>query len=142
MRERAAADEAQAKLVILDITYDTGRLGWDAPEYHVGCVNHGSLPILDVRLESARMRRFPQAKPTLSEAVTRVLRPTPGYSTAFFTRWVDENDQPFPQDKDQQHVNNVDIEAAVTFFDADGNHWRRTNTGKITLLKKGGSRHG
>jgi hypothetical protein len=141
-RERDAANEAQAKLVILDITSSMGRVGWDAPEYIVGCVNHGGTPILDVRLESARMRAFPQAKPTLSESVTRVLRPTPGFSTAFATRWVDENGQQFPTDQKQQHVNAVDIEAAVTFFDVNGNQWRRSNTGTLTLLRKAGSDDG
>jgi hypothetical protein len=141
-RERAAAAKAQAKLVILDITSNTGRVGRDAADYHVGCVNHGSMPILDVKLKSARMRGFPRAQPTLSDAVKRVLRPAPGTSTAFVTSWVDENGQPFPQDEQQQRVSVVDIEAAVTFFDANGNQWQRSNTGEITLLQRGGSKHG
>lgn len=141
-RERAAAAEAQAKLVILDITSNTGRVGWDAADYHVGCVNHGAMPILDVKLKSAHMRGFPQARPTLSDSVTRVLRPAPGSSTAFRTSWVDENGQPFPQDERQQRVNVVDIEAAVTFVDANGNQWERSNTGELKLLRKGGSKHG
>ncbi|OCB39598.1 hypothetical protein A5676_13010 [Mycobacterium malmoense] len=141
-RERDAANEAQAKLVILDITYSMGRVGWDAPEYSVGCVNHGSTPILDVKLESAHMRAFPQAVPTLSKSEWAVLRPTSQYSASFATRWVDENGQPFPMDKKLHHVNAVDIEAAVTFFDVHGNQWRRSNTGTLTLLRKGGSGDG
>lgn len=133
-RERAAAAEAQAKLVILDITSSTGRVGWDAPEYYVECVNHGSMPILDVKLESAHVRGFPQAQPTLSDAVTRVLRPALGSRTSFITRWVDENDHQFPLDENQQHVNIVDIEAAVSFFDANGNHWLRWNTGTLRRI--------
>jgi hypothetical protein len=133
-RERAAAAEAQARLVILNITSSTGQLGWDAAVYSVGCVNHGNTPILEVRLESAHMRGFPQAKPKLSDAVTRVLPPAPGHSASFATTWVDENDQPFPQEKKQQHVNTVDIEAAVSFFDANGSHWLRSNTGTLRRL--------
>jgi hypothetical protein len=133
-REHAAAAEAQAKLVILDITYSTGRIDWQAPEYYVGCVNHSSMSILDVRLESAHMRGFPQAQPTLSDAVTRVLRPAPGSNTSFVTRWVDENGQQFPLDEKQQHINTVDIEAAVSFSDANGNQWLRSNTGTLRRL--------
>lgn len=59
-QERDAADEAHAKLVILNINSSTGRVGWDAPEYSVQCMNHGSMPILDVKLESAHMRGFPR----------------------------------------------------------------------------------
>ena len=133
-RERAASAEAQAKLVILNITSSTGRVGLDAPEYYVGCVNHGSMPILDVKLESAHMRGFPQAQPRLSDAVTRVLPPAPGFSISFVTRWVDEKDQQFPLDENQQHVNTVDIEATVSFSDASGNHWRRSNAGTLRRL--------
>jgi hypothetical protein len=140
-RERDAAHEAQAKLIIVGITSSTGRVDWDAPEYHIRCVNHGSLPVLDVKLESARMRGFPQAQPKLSDAVTRVLSPAPA-STAFVTRWVDENDQQFPLDEKQQHINTVDIEAAVSYFDAHGNQWLRSNTGTLRLLRKGSSGHG
>jgi hypothetical protein len=96
------------------------------------------MPILDVKLDSAHMRGFPKAQPTLSDAVTRVLPPAPGNKTSFVTRWVDENDQQFPLDENRQHVNTVDIEAAVTFFDANGNHWLRSNTGTVRRLSRGG----
>lgn len=73
--------------------------------------------------------------------MTRVLSPTPG-STSFVTRWVDENDQQFPLDDNQQHVNIVDIEAAVSFFDANGNHWLRSNTGALRRLSRASTGHG
>jgi hypothetical protein len=106
------------------------------------CVNHSSMPILDVKLESAHMRGFPQAQPRLSDAVTRVLPPAPGDKTSFVTRWVDENDQQFPLDENQQHVNTVDIEAAVSFVDANGNHWLRSNTDTLRRLSRGRSSSG
>lgn len=131
-QERAAAAEAQAKFVIVAIgRYDRGPSG--ATEYEIRCTNHGALPILDVRVESAKMRGFPRAHSPLSTFVKKLL-PAGGADTSFMTSWVDENGEPFPKNRDQQSINVVDIEAFIRFLDANGNQWLRSNTGALERL--------
>lgn len=139
-RERNAAAAAQAKLVIVKIGLPTGYREGPAPEYPVVCENHSGLPILDVKLESAKMRAFPQASAALSGFVSRIVRV--GDDASFATNWADENGEPFPHDRQQQSVKTVDIEADVSFFDANGTHWLRSNTGTLKRLSRGGSGRG
>lgn len=139
-RERNAAAAAQAKLVIVKVGLPTGYREGLAPEFPVVCENHSGLPILDVKLESAKMRAFPQASSTLSEFVSRIV--LVGDDASFATKWVDENGEPFPLDRQQRSVKTVDIEAVVSFSDANGTHWQRSNAGMLKRLSRGGSRHG
>jgi hypothetical protein len=58
---------------LLDLSFHTGRVGWDAAEYSVGCRNYGSMAVLELKLVSATMRGFHQARPTLSKSVHPLL---------------------------------------------------------------------
>ncbi|ORV91188.1 hypothetical protein AWC11_11315 [Mycobacterium interjectum] len=131
-RERAAGAEAQAKLIVVKANL-WNDIGMEAPHYPVRCTNHGLLPILDVRLESAQMRGYPDVKPTLSDSV-RALLPGGGEYASFDTSWADEQGAPFPKDGTPNHLNAVDIEAAVSFSDVNGNRWLRSNIGTLKRL--------
>ncbi|WP_261880423.1 hypothetical protein [Mycobacterium marinum] len=132
-REREAADEAQARLVVVNVGIPW-HYGMKPHEFPIQCTNFSAAAVLDVKLESARMRAFSHARPTLSGYVQQVLS-NDGKLASFNTSWVDATKEPFPSDAGQG-VADVDIEAYVSFEDARGNRWRKANTGALERLRR------
>ena len=92
-RERLAADEAQARLVIVTPRSEEHAGGMRyAMHYH----NYGAQPILDVRLARIELRAYPRAVATFEERIDRLVRAEEGTGTQEAT-FVDEAGNRLPQ---------------------------------------------
>jgi hypothetical protein len=139
-RERDAADEAQANLVLVEVFPSQGFAGFD-----VRVTNYGSRAVLNVEFETAQFEPFPNAEPVLGERARRRIPVVdcdrePG---GFWFGFVEDGSSVITGHTDS-HGNwvsdNADatkVAAYVRFKDADGNRWRRSNRSDTERLRNG-----
>ena len=145
-RERLAADEAQAKLVMITPAYDTGDYDpYPAPKYQMAYKNHGEHPILDVRLARIEMRAYPLAVAELPDFIDRIVE-AGGHSRGVGAKFTDEHGDPFPKPISEpdsmrsyrewpDDERDLKILGWVTFSDINGNRWAKSSDHRLHRLR-------
>ncbi|MBV5244342.1 hypothetical protein KUF57_12435 [Mycolicibacterium sp. PAM1] len=141
-KERLAADEAQAKLVMVTRTFDTERYPPDtAPLYEMSYRNHGEHPILDVRLVKIEMRAFPTAKAELPDFTNPIVEAGASARGAGALFLDAEGNQFPPPKKVHDHYNEwpdadeLDVVGWIRFRDINGNLWAKSSDHQLIYLR-------
>jgi hypothetical protein len=137
-KERAAAQEAQARLVIVEVRLpSTGRA------FAVDVRNFGTSAVLDVTLDSARFDTVPgstfkeENKQNLPVVLDRDRRPH-----IFYVDFVGETgnsvipgtyDEAYNQWESDDAPDPSKVTASVCFTDAEGTRWKRSSSGSLDL---------
>jgi len=137
-RERAAADEAQANLVLVSVVEAKG-----SPGFGVVVVNYGTRAILDIEFDTAHFDTFPTSKPNIHETKRHVgVLDSNRSPHTFWMTFVDDAGQVVITGAKDSHGNwvsdNADpskVSATIRFRDANGKRWSRSNSGSASRIQ-------
>lgn len=132
--ERAAASEAQAKLVMVNpqLVIRSGR-----PTFISKIENYGAEPVLDVSIVRAQIGKYPNATAHLSDwPVLIVPRDKPAEVLAAFTGDDGANLPPEEETgrRGYPDIGSLNIEIWVAFADSYGNRWEKSSGGALRRL--------
>lgn len=135
-RERLAAAEAQARLII--VTAVAQRYG-DGIAYSMHYHNYGSQPILDVTLARAELRAYPFAVVKYEEKrIDRLVRAEEGTGSPIVS-FADEQGNPLPpaiiDGVQWPDPNEVGLAGWIVFTDTKGNRWAKSNEDELRCIE-------
>lgn len=148
-KERAAADEAQAKLVLVWTDYGVEHSGseLDEVEFQLVVLNEGDQPILDIRIEKYVLRGVDGV--TAQVPGGTIFRLTKAHSEARAGGVVltDANGKRYPPRRTDKgarptfdwflpHPEDLDLFGWLGFTDLHGNRWARSSEGELRLIRK------
>jgi hypothetical protein len=135
-RERNAADEAQANLLIIEATDSNG------PGFSVAVTNYGTRAVLNVEFDSATYDLVPDATPDLrsfDELLPVLDADRKPYR--FWVGFLDEAGESIITGRTDElgnwHSDNAElsqVNLTIRWLDADGNRWKRSNRGSAERL--------
>jgi hypothetical protein len=138
-RERAAAELAQANLVLVKVVEAQGWHG-----FGVEVVNYGTRAILDIEFDTAHFETFPKSRPTMNNETKRHVHVLDSDRSphTFWVTFVDDAEQVVITGAKDSHGNwvsdNADpskVSATIRFRDANGNRWSRSNSGSASRIQ-------
>jgi hypothetical protein len=137
-RELLAADEAQARLVIVQpqTSRHSGGL-----RYSMLFHNYGSRPILNVRLAKIELRAYPDAVAAYEDRTDLLVRAEEATGSPLVS-FSDVGGSPLPapvMTADQQiqwpDTNELGLVGWIAFSDAMGNRWAKSNTDELRRIR-------